>query len=61
MFQRAQYCFEHDRVVSSTQKNCGARDTVDFLSGLIVARNWNKLMKSNDETDNKCSHMSDNM
>ena len=23
---------------------------VDFLSGLIVARNWNKLIKSNNET-----------
>ena len=36
MVQRAQYCFEHDRTVSSTQKNFKARYAVEcsnvFLS-----------------------------
>ena len=28
MVERAKYCFKHDRVVSSTQRNFRARDTV---------------------------------
>ena len=31
MVQRAQYCFEHDKVVSSKQNNFKARDAVVFL------------------------------
>ena len=35
----AQYCFEHDMVVSNTQKNFRARDTVECSDVFVSAGN----------------------
>ena len=39
MVQRAQYCFEHDRVVSSTQKSFRERDAVECSNVFLSAGN----------------------
>ena len=39
MIKRAKFCFEHDRVASSTQKNFRARDAVECSDVFLSAGN----------------------
>ena len=49
MVQRAQYCFEQDRVVSSTQKNFRARDAVERSNVFPSAGNNPGVLKNSIE------------
>ena len=49
MFQHAQYVFEHDRVVSSTQKNFRARDAVECSNVFLSAGNNPGVLKNSTE------------
>ena len=49
MFQRAQDCFLHDRVVSSTQKNFRARDAVECSNVFLSDGNNPGVLKNSTE------------
>ena len=49
MVQRDQYCFEHDRAVSSTQKKFRARDGVECSDVFLSAGNNPGVLKNSTE------------